>query len=422
MTKRLLIIDGIVERRVNILDSVLAAHYAAEGVANPAAAMESLRKTVFDLIVLNSNYDEHEEERFFGQLQEDAVLRWVPVIVTTRHDGAEQKNKYFSMGASDVLGSPFAMEDLMVHIENLLQRAGHMEEMAFRDALTNVYNRKYFDQRIQDQLRRSQAADSPISLAFIDADHFKAVNDRYGHHAGDMVLKGLAELIQRRVEPADIVARYGGEEFVVLMPGTTREVAYQRIFGILEAARKLPVAQDGQREYFITFSGGVCQWVPNWSVEQWIKMADDAAYQAKRNGRNQIVCHGMTKTTNTKQVLVVGQAQANAVLQIQALPIKTMVVSTPEECAAIVQSKSIDLCILPAGSSAFSILPQTRAVETPPKVIIVSETYNQLECLECLKQGVDHYIGGSMSLIDLEASIRNLLDLSFAEEMPSSNQ
>ncbi|WP_347908904.1 sensor domain-containing diguanylate cyclase [Pseudomonas grandcourensis] len=166
-----------------------------------------------------------------------------------------------------------------------------LAQLAATDALTGVANRRSLDQTLRHEWFRAQRSGKPLSLLMIDADHFKAFNDRHGHQAGDDALRALAEVIRANVHrPADLVARYGGEEFSVILAETDSEGAKQIAEHIREAVQKLPLVDPGEPPMSVSI--GIATWTAasDINLEQLLFSADKALYQAKEGGRNRVVC------------------------------------------------------------------------------------------------------------------------------------
>lgn len=157
--------------------------------------------------------------------------------------------------------------------------------LGYHDQLTGLYNRHYFEMIIPDEMERSDRYGEPLSLLLLDLDHFKAVNDTWGHPVGDELLQQTANTIGNNIRAADILVRFGGEEFVVLMPQTTKD-------GVFEAAEKIRVAISKENHPVAgirTVSIGVAQRMNNESFRHWYRRVDEALYQAKEGGRNRVV-------------------------------------------------------------------------------------------------------------------------------------
>jgi diguanylate cyclase (GGDEF)-like protein len=169
------------------------------------------------------------------------------------------------------------------------QKLSSIKDMAIYDALTNLHNRRYFEERLGVETQKSFLSGGPLSLIMVDIDYFKKVNDTFGHDAGDRVLWKVASLLKNSVRKDDTVARYGGEEFVLILPGAKLEVTAviaERIRQLVEST----LFDIGQGQMNVTISIGISNLPAHRarSKEELIKMADQALYQAKRGGRNRV--------------------------------------------------------------------------------------------------------------------------------------
>ena len=179
----------------------------------------------------------------------------------------------------------------LIAIANL-GRQRELEEKTQRDVLTGAHNRQYFDEAFKHEFAVASRHGWPLSVAFIDIDHFKQVNDNYGHAAGDNTLVTLSRLIASQIRGGDIFARYGGEEFVLLFPGTTAEAANIVLSRIRQAVAACPHTY-GTATFHLTLSSGLaCHMDGDMKYEtpeDMLSSADNALYMAKHNGRNQII-------------------------------------------------------------------------------------------------------------------------------------
>lgn len=168
------------------------------------------------------------------------------------------------------------------------QREQKLIGQANRDPLTSIYNRRYFEETVPEKIRAAHQAGQPFAVLMIDADHFKDINDTYGHKTGDKVLIELAQVAERALRPDDVVARFGGEEFVVFLNNVTEDVAMMVAGRLKDAISSLVVYSDDARPVTWTVSIGLAASNMSDHIDLLIKMADDAMYQAKNNGRNRI--------------------------------------------------------------------------------------------------------------------------------------
>lgn len=174
-----------------------------------------------------------------------------------------------------------------------------LKQAGLTDPLTGVNNRRYFDSRCGDEVAHARRHDAPLACMFLDIDKFKRINDTFGHHAGDEVLRQAAQLIKLQLRCHDIIARYGGEEFVVLLPQTALAQACEIAERIRSTMAEHPFGLSSAEKLNVTLSIGVAM-LPDESseelcacVQKLVSAADAALYQAKASGRNRVVCDGM---------------------------------------------------------------------------------------------------------------------------------
>jgi diguanylate cyclase (GGDEF)-like protein len=162
--------------------------------------------------------------------------------------------------------------------------------MATTDALTGLLNRRAFLESTGREVARAKRYNDKLSVILLDVDHFKQINDKRGHAAGDMVLTAIGTLLSRALRTCDILARWGGEEFVLVLPSTGLEGAEQTAERVREMLEKASI-KDGNGDVIpVTASFGVAGYMPGENLEQVIDRADRAMYRAKSGGRNRVVC------------------------------------------------------------------------------------------------------------------------------------
>ncbi|NHN35599.1 GGDEF domain-containing response regulator [Paenibacillus agricola] len=285
---RLLIIDDDADLRNLLLKRFRQSDLEIDEASDVATAKRKLYEHTYDLIILDLVMYPESGYTLFELLKEDVKLKWIPLIVLSGSNDIEDKVKCLELGADDYVTKPFQFKELKARVSRLLSRARQFEQLAFRDPLTGIYNRRYFNNHLSVELQRVQRYPSSVSLALLDIDRFKSINDKFGHPVGDQVLKGLTKLLKANLCQTDLLARYGGEEFIVLLLDTKASEASIVIDEILQKLRILPFSYTDQIPAF-TFSAGIAQWEPGLNETEWIHRADQQLYEAKQKGRNKVL-------------------------------------------------------------------------------------------------------------------------------------
>ena len=162
-----------------------------------------------------------------------------------------------------------------------------LRDQSTRDSLTGLHNRRYVEETLAHELARADRSADPLALLMVDLDHFKHVNDTFGHAAGDRVLQSVADLLRRHVRAGDVVCRYGGEEFALVMPGASAELALERAEALRRAAHAVALPGPGPTNGVLTLSVGVAVFPDHArQAADLVVSADDALYAAKRGGRD----------------------------------------------------------------------------------------------------------------------------------------
>ncbi|MBE0685247.1 MAG: diguanylate cyclase [Anaerolineaceae bacterium] len=191
-----------------------------------------------------------------------------------------------------------ANKTLMQKLDEIEKLQIQLKEQAIRDPLTGLFNRRFFDEYFSNELIRSIRTNTPISLLMVDIDHFKSVNDRFGHDVGDQVLEMLGEILKTMFRKSDVSCRFGGEEFLVLLPGLAHDQAFNRA----EALRERFEQASREAEFLyaqVTVSIGISNYpMHSDNTRDLFRTADRALYQAKDQGRNRVCCYSEPKTNS----------------------------------------------------------------------------------------------------------------------------
>lgn len=298
--KILLIDDDAVQTKR--LAEVLGAYYQVEAVTEPSSALNIAEANDFDLVILSTMMMDMDGLRLASQMKSQESLRHVPIIMLVDEDEEHVLLKGLEMGLNDYLIAPVDHNEMLARVKTQIRRKKYQEalksnykqsiSMAITDGLTGLYNRHYLNAHLNNMVQDALAKNKPISLMIMDMDHFKSVNDTYGHDVGDQILQSLAKRIVDTMRGSDLIARFGGEEFVVLMPETDFKQATdaaERVRRVVEATA-FEVKSESVSELPKTVSIGVASLNPMGdNGEAMLKRADNALYDAKNGGRNKVV-------------------------------------------------------------------------------------------------------------------------------------
>jgi two-component system cell cycle response regulator len=294
-----LVEDDMVQSR-NITER-LKQHYHVEHFSDPEAASEALKTTLHpDVIVISTLLSDVDGLRMAAQLKNVERLRHVPIIVLVDEEEQHLMLKGLELGINDYLSVPVELNEMEARLKTQIRRKKYQDalrtnyqqsvSMAITDSLTGLYNRHFLDAHLNNMVNAALQNQKPFSMLMLDMDHFKSVNDTYGHDVGDEILKELAKRMVDSIRSSDLAARIGGEEFMILMPETSIADAYgmaDRMRGKI-GTTPFPVSHE-IRELLKTISIGVAELnLSGDNAAAMIKRADNALYEAKNTGRNKV--------------------------------------------------------------------------------------------------------------------------------------
>lgn len=295
---RVLIVDDN-ELQTGKMVTHLAGEHRPVVEADPAAALIAARGPV-DLMIVNVSSGGFDGLRFVAQARSGEASRKTPILAVVDPADRPRLVKALELGVNDILPRPVDSEELMARARTQIKRKRYADflkekldyslEMAVTDALTGLHNRRYMAGQLQALVGRAGQGGDPVAVLVMDIDHFKAVNDSFGHDAGDEVLREFAVRLATNVRAIDLPCRLGGEEFVVVMPGASLEAAARVADRIRRDIENQPFPIMGGGEGLtITVSVGVAASVPGDTPEGLLKRADEGVYEAKAHGRNQVI-------------------------------------------------------------------------------------------------------------------------------------
>jgi diguanylate cyclase (GGDEF)-like protein len=262
---------------------------------DPKRFEAALREFQPDLILMDILLPDISGYDLVRYLRQDERHATLPVLFLTTEGQMQSRFRSAQVGGDDHLAKPIVPPVLLSVVASRLERARFLRNLLNRDGLTRLYTHTALIERAQAlHAQKGREPSRTCSWVMIDLDHFKSVNDRFGHPVGDRVLGSLAALLRRRLRQSDTIGRYGGEEFAVLFEGLPEEEVVRLMTRVLAEFRALELEAPGKPPFRATFSAGVAMLGPGMSLDDWKKAADDALYEAKRGGRNQVIAASVT--------------------------------------------------------------------------------------------------------------------------------
>lgn len=304
---RILVVDDH-EDNIELLRARLEAWgYQVETAKDGQEALDAVTASPPDLILLDVMMPSVDGNEVARRIKQNPALPFIPIIMQTALDSTESKVEGLEAGADDYITKPIEFAELKARLRSMLRIKRLQEELEERerelleanerlrhmsrtDALTGLENRRSIERQLDTMFAHGERLAEPLACVMSDLDRFKSVNDEYGHHAGDAVLKQFAAILKKAAREIDVVGRYGGEEFIVLLPGTVPDAAVtfaERVRKEVEANTFVFEGGSIRR----TASFGVAGWPhPRISdCDQLVRATDDAMYVAKETGRNRVV-------------------------------------------------------------------------------------------------------------------------------------
>jgi two-component system cell cycle response regulator len=296
---RILIVDDN-QRQAERLSAELSIEHRPIVETGPEKALMTARGPV-DLIIFNAAAKTFDGLRFAAQIRADEATRGLPMLAIVDFDERQRLVKALEIGVNDILARPIDPLELAARAKTQIRRKrytdylrhnlDHSLELAVTDQLTGLHNRRYMTGQLEALLQRAAHGGEPVSVLAIDIDHFKKINDSFGHDVGDEVLREFAVRLASNVRAIDLPVRHGGEEFVIVMPDTSLDDAHRIAERIRLHVAGSPFRIMGGAELLtVTISIGVAASLPAEAATQMLmKRADEAMYEAKANGRNCVI-------------------------------------------------------------------------------------------------------------------------------------
>lgn len=385
-----------------------------------ASAFDLIAITRPDVIMLDIMMPEVNGYELLEKIKTKPEYSDILVIFLSAVNNVDDKIKAMRSGADDYITKPFIIDEVLARVETVLRRSNKYRGKLLRDDLTDAYSRYYFNQRIIEEMERYKRNGTTFSIAFIDMDHYKVINDKYGHQTGDFVLKELVSYLAVNIRKCDSLYRYGGEEFIILLPDTSESNAYMVIDRLRKEFANKPISVGGTNVK-ATFSAGITQ-IDGREItgEQLISNADNAMYRAKKLGRNRAVVYNKEMSTkNFKKTLLLVDDE-NTILKLLGDRLSNIgynIITAKDGNSAIKLTGEIcpDAVILDLtlpDIDGFEVCKQIKGnISTySTKVIMLSKKKGKKNIAKGLYLGADDYLTKPFSMFELEARIMRVLN------------
>lgn len=299
---RILVLEDSALDLDKVTETLQRDHNSVMATDTGAKALERALSNELDLVVISLTLVNEDGLRLCSQLRSHERTRQVPILLMVDEGDLNHVAKGLELGANDYVIKPIDRNELLARARTQIRRKRYQERlrsnyeqslsMALTDSLTGVFNRRYVNAHLPRLLERAIDSQKPVAVLMFDIDHFKVVNDSYGHTIGDEVLREVSARASRNLRTFDLVARLGGEEFIVILPDTDGEAALIVAERLRQRIADVPfaVSAAGAEEISVTVSIGISVGGRlGDTAESLIRRSDEALYEAKRSGRNCVI-------------------------------------------------------------------------------------------------------------------------------------
>jgi diguanylate cyclase (GGDEF)-like protein len=298
---RILVVDDNSDNVEIIATRLRFRGYEVIEATNGNEALERVQRDAPDLILLDVMLPDIDGYEISRRIKGDDELPFIPIILVTARDSTQDKVAGLDAGADDYLTKPINFPELEARVRSMLrikrlqdeleEKNEELQRLSISDGLTGLFNHRHIFGLLHEEFERANRTGERLTVAMFDLDHFKAVNDNYGHPAGDRVLEQFAQILCESAREIDRLGRYGGEEFVALLPDTGIEDGIVFVERVRREVARRPFLIGRDEPLSMTTSCGVATY-PHELIhdpETLVRLADEALYAAKAAGRNRAV-------------------------------------------------------------------------------------------------------------------------------------
>lgn len=422
-----LILDDDVTLLMYLKEELEKIGWSVIATTHPNKAIDYFHDVSPDCLVLDIHIPQSSGLDVMQTLQEKIKKQYVPTTIISYDSDKATRLKAYRMGADDVMSKPLDMEEFVTRLERQLNHKRWLDRVLFVDELTGAYNRKYLQEAYERLSSEALRTGANFSLVLLDLDHFKQVNDRYGHLIGDQVLTGFSSYIRSSGRTTDLLIRYGGEEFVLLMPRTGTQEAKLALERMIAQFSEMKF-DSPQGEFSISFSAGVVEVTdPQLHRQYWLQAADQALYAAKKLGRKRVEAAGSSNMQPSKKKIKIAVVDDDAI--VRAMLTEYMKDCFGDQAEAEVRTYrngelfmddvwhgGDDPCIvlldgMMPGMDGLEVLRRIRTLPNAGqyKVIMLTGRRGEQDIARALQLGADDYITKPFGIQSLEARIRKLV-------------
>jgi diguanylate cyclase (GGDEF)-like protein len=281
----------LVDDQDSILDyysTVLAAAGMKVDISdNPLDVLDRMEKHRPDLIILDINMPIVKGNELAAVIRQFPEYQSIPILFFTNDTGTVQKTDLLEIGSDDLLYKGMPVAELVRQIKSRVDRAKILSSFMYEDSLTGLLNHAQIQLAAEKNYALAKRHQRLSSIAMLDLDNFKTINDTWGHQTGDKVIKAFSQLLQQRLRASDIIGRYGGEEFMLVLPETSVNDAGAAVNEIRKMFQNIEF-YAGTEKFQLSFSAGIAEVSHSRSVSEQIHKADEALYRAKTSGKNKV--------------------------------------------------------------------------------------------------------------------------------------
>lgn len=285
---RVLIVDD--DERISEFYATVLKHAGMKvmTVSNPMKVLEALSDFRPELVLMDQYMPEIDGRELGAVIRQEAAFLSIPIVFLSAENDPDKQLELMRIGADEFLTKPISPERLVAAVSIRAERFRRLRSMMLRDSLTGLLNHTTTKEQLSIELSRMRRNNMSLAFALVDLDHFKLVNDTYGHPIGDQVIKTMSNMLKQRLRTTDLIGRYGGEEFAVALPDVNPSNAVVVMDKVRQAFSQIRQVHGGG-EFTVTMSCGIAMFPDYDDVPALTEAADQALYEAKHKGRNRVV-------------------------------------------------------------------------------------------------------------------------------------